>query len=66
MDASPPVCPVHGLTDVMPASGRCRVCIEESNSEARPYLETAHSIAELCRTVNRYLREHNETDISIA
>lgn len=66
MEASPPVCPVHGLTDVMPSSGRCRVCIEESNDEARPYLETAHTVAELCRTVNRYLRENQKADTSIA
>lgn len=66
MEASLPVCPVHGLTDVMPSSGRCRVCIEESNADARPYLEVAHDVAELCRTVNRYLRDGNKTDTSIA
>lgn len=65
MEAYLAVCPVHGLADVMPVSGRCRVCIEESNDEARPYLETAHSLAEGCRTVNKYLREQQKSDTSI-
>ena len=60
------VCPTHGLTDAMPSSGRCRACIEESNAEARPYLETVHTLAEGCRSVNKYLREQQKSDTSIA
>lgn len=60
------VCPAHGLTEAMPLSGRCRACIEESNAEARPYLETAHSLAEGCRTVNKYLRDHQKPDTNVA
>jgi hypothetical protein len=51
-----PVCEKHLYADVMPHSGRCRVCIEESNADARPYLETAHILAEGCREVLKYLR----------
>ncbi len=60
------VCPTHGLTEATPTSERCLACIEESNAEARPYLETAHSLAEGCRTVNKYLRDHQKSDSSIA
>lgn len=66
MEADLPVCPTHGLTDVMPSSGRCRACIEESNAEARPYLETVHTLAEGCRSVNKYLRDAKKPDTSIA
>lgn len=66
MEPALTVCPVHGLTDAMPASGRCRACIEESNEEARPYLETAHALAEGCRTVNKYLRDKQNSDTNIA
>lgn len=66
MEADLPVCPVHGIADVMPSSGRCRACIEDHNEETRPYLETIHTLAEGCRSVNKYLREHQKSDTSIA
>lgn len=51
-----PVCEKHMMADVMPRSGRCRACIEESNADARPYLETAHILATGCKEVLKYLR----------
>ena len=52
-----PVCEKHMMADVMPHSGRCRACIEESNTESRPYLETAHILATGCRKMLKYLKE---------
>lgn len=51
-----PVCERHTLADVMPHSGRCRACIEESNAEAKPYLEAAHTFAQDYRKVLKYVR----------
>lgn len=65
MEADLAVCPTHGLTDVMPHSGRCRACIEESNQDARPYLETVHTLAEGCKTMNKYLRDKQKGDNAI-
>jgi len=56
MDDQLPVCLKHLDADVMPISGRCCACIAESNEEARPYLETAHNLAEGCRQVLKYVR----------
>lgn len=56
MDDDLPVCMKHLHADVMPISGRCCECIAESNAEARPYLETAHNLAEGCRQVIKYVR----------
>jgi hypothetical protein len=52
-----PVCERHMMADVMPHSGRCRACIEESNADARPYLETAHILATGCRKMLKYLNK---------
>lgn len=60
-----PVCEKHTLADVMPLSGRCRACIEESNTESRPYLETAHNLATGCREVLKYLRAVQKAESTI-
>lgn len=58
-------CDLHPHADVMPLSGRCRECIEESNKEARPYLQTVHNLAEGCKDLNKYLRDHAKPDMAI-
>lgn len=57
-----PVCDKHMLADVMPHSGRCRACIEESNADARPYLKAAHNLATGCKEVLKYLRSVQKVD----
>lgn len=61
MEADLLACDKHGLAEVMPHSGRCRACIEESNAEARPYLAIAHTLAEGCREVQKYLRNAQQS-----
>lgn len=58
-------CDLHPHADVMPLSGRCRACIEESNIDARPYLKAAHNLAEGCREMNKYLRDNAKPDTAI-
>ncbi|MNC04882.1 hypothetical protein D3C81_1876750 [compost metagenome] len=65
MDDDLPVCALHTLADVMPSSGRCRACIEESNAESRAYLETSYLLAQVCRKVQKYVREAQKTDAAI-
>lgn len=57
-----PVCEKHTLSDVMPHSGRCRACIEESNADSRPYLETSHTLAQGCREVLKYVRSVQQAE----
>lgn len=59
-------CDKHPHSDVMPLSGRCRECIEESNLEARPYLKAVHNLAEGCREMNKYLRDATKSDTAIS
>lgn len=65
MDDHLTVCLAHPHADVMPRSGRCRACIAESNAAARPYLETAHTLAQGCREVVKYLRSLSEPEETI-
>lgn len=65
MEAETPVCVKHLDADVMPRSGRCRACIEESNADARPYLEMANSLAKSCRQIIDYVREARKTSPTI-
>jgi hypothetical protein len=65
MDDHLTVCLAHPQADVMPRSGRCRACIEESNAEARSYLETAHTLAQGCREVIKYLQSVREPEETI-
>lgn len=58
-----PVCVKHTLSDVMPHSGRCCACIEENNAEAKPYLEVAHTLAQGCRDVLKYVKAVQEHSI---
>lgn len=65
MDDDLPVCALHTLADVMPSSGRCRVCIEESNADSRAYLETAHLLALGCRKMIKYVKAAQKADYAI-